>query len=110
MAYVVKDILDQLFKDGLNVMDDLSRKHGGQFTSQQFFKVIMQKNQSLYIELLTRCLAHPDNMPFNIAHQHLGKKLREVAVKAGYDGPFDEGRTEIDIFDNPTDRTVYRKK
>jgi hypothetical protein len=106
--YEVKDVLEKLFKDAYSVMEKLAAKNGGVFTSQQFLKHIAQQNQVVYIELLNRCLAHPAASPFNAAHQHIGSKLSEVARKAGYDGPFDEGRTETDIFGHPTGRTVYR--
>lgn len=109
MSYTVKDVLDQLFKDAPRIMEQLAAKNGGQFTSQQFLKFVAQQNQKAYIELLTRCLAHPAASPFNAAHQHIGGKLTEVALKAGYDGPYEEGRTETDIFDNPTERKVYRR-
>ncbi|MBI5670657.1 MAG: hypothetical protein HZC41_21910 [Chloroflexi bacterium] len=110
MAYEVKDVLDKLFKDASRIMDELTIQNGGEFTSQQFLKYVAQHNQAAYIELLNRCLAHPAASPFNAAHQHIGNKLSEVARKAGYEGPFDEGRTETDIFDNPTGRIVYRSR
>jgi hypothetical protein len=67
-------------------MDELSTKHNGQFTSQQFIKVIAQRNQPAYIELLYRCLQSEGNpSSFNAAHQHIGGKLSELAQKACYD-------------------------
>ena len=110
MAYTVKDVLEELFDGATDVMETLCEKHGGEFTSQQFLKHVAQQKQTVYIELLNRCTAHPSASPFNAAHQHIGNKLSEIAQKAGYDGPHDEGRTETDIFDNPTGRIVYRKK
>lgn len=113
MTYVVKDLLDALFQDTTRLMESLANKNGGQFTSQQFIKALVQQptKQRLYVELLYRCLASDGNpSPFNAAHQHLGWKLSEMAQKAGYDGPHDEGRIETDIFGNPTGRIVYRKK
>ncbi|MBZ0299672.1 MAG: hypothetical protein K8J31_08035 [Anaerolineae bacterium] len=108
-TYQVKDVLETLFRDALTVMEVLCKKNNGEFTSQQFLKHVAQQNQGIYIELLNRCLEHPSASPFNAAHQHIGNKLSEIAQKAGYDGPHDEGRTETDIFDNPTGRIVYRK-
>lgn len=91
MAYTVKDVLEVLFKDAPQVMESLSAK-SGEFTSQQFLKQIAQQNQQAYVELLNRCLQSTGNpSPFNAAHQHIGNKLSEVARKAGYDGPHDEG-------------------
>lgn len=107
--YVVKDVLDKLFADAAAVMDKLSASRGS-FTSQQFIKHVAQKNQHDYIELLNRCLNHPDASPFNAAHQHLGHSLMYAAKRAGYGDPVDEGNTETDIFDNPTDRIVYRRQ
>ena len=110
MAYVVKDVLDRLFINADQLMAELADKYGGEFTSAQFVKAVAQRNQAIYIELLNRCLAHPEASPFNAAHQHIGNRLSSEARKSGFDGPHDEGRTELDIFDNPTGRVVYRRR
>lgn len=110
MSYTVKDVLDQLFMNADQLMTELAAKNGGQFTSPQFVKAVAQRNQEVYIELLNRCLAHPSASPFNAAHQHIGHRLSSEARKAGYEGPVNEGRTETDIFNQPTDRMVYRRK
>lgn len=91
-------------------MAELAKENGGEFTSAQFVKAIAQRNQESYIELLNRCLAYPEASPFSAAHQHIGIRLSIEASKAGYDGPSNEGRTETDIFDNPTRRVVYRQR
>lgn len=106
--YVVKDVLDKLFANAESVMEMLSAKDGS-FTSQQFVKTVAQANQEDYIELLNRCLHHPNDSPFNAAHHHIGHSLMYAAKRAGYSKPVDEGKTETDIFDNPTDRNVYRR-
>lgn len=107
--YEVKDVLETLFKDADQVMAALSARTG-EFTSQQFLKHVAQQNQAVYIELLNRCLKHPAASPFNAAHQHIGGKLSEVAQKAGYIGPDKQGQKETDIFDNPTEKVVYKRK
>lgn len=113
MAYTVKEFLDILFEDAEEVMQMLSDQNGGEFTSQQFIKHVAQKHQVAYVQLLNRCLEHPEaipyGIPFNIAHQHMGGSLSAVAKRAGYEGPFKEGQTETTIFGDPTDRVVYRK-
>jgi hypothetical protein len=107
MSYQVKDVLDNFFDGSEAIMRQLSAKTG-EFTSQQFLKHVAQQKQEIYIELLNRCLAHPNASPFNAAHQHIGNKLSELAQKAGYHGPDKQGRTETDIFGNSTERVVYR--
>lgn len=106
--YIVKDVLDKLFADAAAVIEKLSAADGS-FTSQQFIKHVTQKNQRDYIELLNRCMSHPEASPFNAAHQHLGLSLMHAAKRAGFSEPVNEGKTEIDIFGNPTDRIVYRR-
>lgn len=106
--YTVADVLQTLFANAGALMEELSAADGS-FTSQKFLKQLAQRNQYAYIELLQRCTAHPDGSPFNIAHQHIGKKLSVEAPKFGYTRSEDVTRTETDIFDNPTGRVIYTR-
>jgi hypothetical protein len=101
MAYTVKDVLDELFKDA----DHIMQQFGDKFTLKQFLQTVSQEKQARYIELLYRC--KDDTSPFNAAHRHFGQKLSEVAQKAGYNR-IEDGYVE-DIFGNRTRNVIYRK-
>jgi hypothetical protein len=107
--YTVTDVLHTLFANAAALMEELSAANGS-FSSQSFLRQLAQRNQYAYIELLQRCTAHPEGKPFNIAHQHIGKKLSIEALKLGYTRSEDVTGTETDIFGNPTGRVVYTRK
>ncbi len=98
----IAEKLDTLFSNAAEVFDSL----GDEFTSQQFVKQIAQRNQRAYVELLWECRDR-DGI-FNAAHEHIGGRLSTVAQKAGYKMT-KQGRTEIDIFGNPTGKVVYTR-
>ncbi|NLH06409.1 MAG: hypothetical protein GX484_02280 [Chloroflexi bacterium] len=107
--YEVKDVLETMFADSSELMEELS-KDSGEFTFKRFLQTCMRRHQVEYIELLQRCTGHPSaghHMPFNIAHQHIGGRLRRVAENEGYQR-FEEGYVD-DIFGNPTKNIVYRR-
>lgn len=98
-----------MFADSRELMEELS-KDSGKFTFKQFLQACTRRHQVEYIELLQRCTGHPsagEEMPFNIAHQHIGARLRRLAENAGYQRA-EEGYVK-DIFGNPTRNIVYRR-
>jgi hypothetical protein len=104
-----KDLTDVLFADAEAIIAELDQEHGGEFTSQQFLRVVAQRNQATYVALLARSAEADPHWAFNNAHQAIGRELSREASKLGYTHT-DEGRHEVDIFGNPTDKIVYRKE
>jgi hypothetical protein len=98
----ITDALDDLFSDTRFILDEL----GDQFTSQQFLRIAIQRNQRAYIDLLAAC--RDQNHPFNVAHKQFGKRLKRFAEAAGYThNGFEPG--DFDIFGGPTDKCNYTR-
>lgn len=94
-------------------MEELAAANGGCFSNQEFLKEVARRNPVVYIEFLAtmkdRFLANPqsdEKWIFNKVHQEIGRILSQRAKKAGYTAT-EEGRTEMDIWGNPTNRITY---
>jgi hypothetical protein len=108
-----KPHLDRLFVNAVALMEELSDNSDGCFTNQEFLKELARRNPVAYIEFLSavkdRYLANPENEEkwiFNKTHQEIGRTLSNRAQALGYNQS-KEGRTEADIWGNPTARVTY---
>jgi hypothetical protein len=103
----VAEKLDMLFASAVEEMEILTEEPGGEFTSQQFIKRLAQRNQRAYVGLLWE---RRDRVGiFNAAHEHIGGRLSQVAQK-NHNELIKQGRTEVDIFGNPTGKVIYRRR
>lgn len=97
----ITQALDNLWLAAPSIMDSL----GGEFTYHQFLRVLMDKEKHKYIDLL-QANYHRDD-PFDAAQQQVGKRLKKMALDAGYER-IEEG-TDLSIFDRETLRITYRR-
>jgi hypothetical protein len=103
------DYLDVIFRDAPALMARL-RAESGEFTNQQFLKEAVRRSPGAYIDFLSAVKAERgEEFVFNTVHQAIGKRLSEEARRAGF-VQLDGGRTELDIFGNPTDKVIYRRE
>lgn len=112
--YHYKDLADQMLENfdtyAREICEANERETGHyEFTSQQMLKKAAQQNQDTYVRWLEQCRIHFPDYIFNKTHEDLGRAIARRAEQAGFD-KFEEGRTETDIFDNPTGRVTYRQK
>ena len=112
--YHYKDLADEMLANFRSYASELceanERKTGRyEFSSQQMLKKIAQQNPDAYIRWLERCRVRFPDYIFNKTHEDLGRAIARRAEKAEFE-KFEEGRTETDIFDNPTGRITYRPK
>lgn len=112
--YHFKDLADEILLDFEAEAENLCKKNIEEsglngFTSQQLLKRVIQKHQDTYIEWLVRARPHFPGFIFNKVHEDLGRMISVYANRHGYQKRA-EGRTETNIFDDPTDRVVYYKE
>lgn len=103
-------ILDRLFTNAERFMEELTRKHGGVFSNLQLLRRVAQDQQQAYIDLLYSFRDTPNRSPFNAAHQEIGKRIYNAAIRAGYVRAEEHDGDGLDVFDNPTDEKFYRRK
>ena len=97
----ITQTLDNLWLAAPAIMDSL----GEEFTYHQFLRALMDKEKHKYIDLL-QANYHRDD-PFDAAQQQVGKRLKKMALEAGYER-IEEG-IDLSIFDRETLRIVYRR-
>lgn len=111
---IYKPYLDRLFQHSEAIMSQLAASNEGCFTNQQFLKELARRNPIDYIDLLHSTKNYyvqtkpssEHKWIFNIAHQAIGSRLSRVAQQSGYQ-PSKAGRTETDIWGNPTNAIRY---
>ena len=81
-----------------------------EFTSQQMLKKAAQQNQDAYVQWLERSRVRFPNEIFNKAHEDIGREISRRAEQAGFEKIIEQGRSETDIFGNPTRRVTYKPK
>lgn len=103
------EILDQLFANAETFMAELIDKQGN-FTNLLILRKVAQDQQEAYIDLLNSFRDTQNRSPFNAAHQEVGKRIYNVAIKAGYERAKELDCSGSDIFGNPTEEKFYRPK
>lgn len=111
--FMVKDLTDILLQDIDAMMRELcaaaeERSGRAECTSQEILKRAIQKQQDAYVQLLERCRTRYPDYIFNKAHEFIGHAIATKAARLGYERS-KEDRSETNIFDDPTDRVVYRR-
>lgn len=84
------------------MMDSL----GDEFTYHQFLRALMDAAKHAYIDLL-KANYHRDD-PFDAAQQQVGKRLKKMALDAGYERI--EGGKDLSIFDRETLKITCRRE
>lgn len=97
----ITEALDRLWEAAPDVMASL----GASFTYHQFLRALMDRCKHDYIDLL-KANYHRDD-PFDAAQQQVGKRLKKMALDAGYERI--EGGTDLSIFDRETLKITYRR-
>jgi hypothetical protein len=102
-----KPYLDQVFEDAEQLMWDLSEATG-YFTNHAFLRSAFQRKQAAYIGLLNAALVdNPDKENlFNQVHLHVGRRLSDVAQKAGYQQDKNADVQEVNIWGDDASQTV----
>lgn len=98
----ITDALDKLFINSEKIINELDNE----FESQEFLRRVIHDQQHAYIDLLTAC--YHLTMPFDQAHQNIGRRLSSVAKQLGCEqlpGKADDKN----IFRKDTRSTIYRK-
>lgn len=94
--------LDQLWSAAPEIMAAL----GDEFTFHQFLRRLMDEQKHAYIDLLQANYHRSD--PFDAAQQLVGKRLKKLALEAGYER-VEDGK-DLSIFDRETLRISYRRR
>jgi hypothetical protein len=94
--------LNQMFTNADKIIQSL----GDEFTSQQFLRRVIHDHQHAYIDLLVAC--QHLRLPFDQAHQKIGKRLESVMTAKGYTKERYRNQ-DTNIFLKPTMLTIYRR-
>ncbi len=98
------DILTALDRLFVNAEARLSQ-YTESFTSQEFLRWLIHDQQHAYIDLLVAC-SHL-SIPFDQAHQKIGRRLSSVAPKCGFE-PTGKAKDK-NIFGLPTASVIYTR-
>jgi len=106
------EILLERFEEYARDLCEKNQRETGhyEFTNQQMLKKAAQQQQDAYVQWLERSRVRFPNEIFNKAHEDFGREISRRATRAGFEKFIEGGRTETDIFDNPTRRVTYRPK
>jgi hypothetical protein len=97
-----KPFIDELFAGAEFLMWEISAQNNC-FTNYEFLRKTSQRHQGAYVQLLHAVFEHRGaDYLFNIAHENIGRKLRQIAENAGYEVEKNSHRQEKNIFGDDT--------
>jgi hypothetical protein len=104
-----KPFLDALFEGADVLMWSLSEEKD-YFTNYEVLRRSAQQHQAAYVNFLKTVLDHRgEAYLFNIAHENIGSRLRDEAMKLGYRQEKQAGVREVNIWGDDTPAVVYHR-